>query len=93
MSSLKGSVPLTREMFDYPIYENSRYIVVVGSPEYTRERPEARDEYLIYNKETGVQEYSHTVLVIAKDWADSFAKVMDEPPKKDEAPVQGGLFN
>lgn len=80
-----------------PIYENSRFVIYIGMPERTRDRPDPHNEYLIVNKETGVQEYSHTVLVIAKDWADSFAKLMDEPKvtnKDGETnPTQGSLFN
>lgn len=74
------------------VYTNSRYEVFVGAPEITTERPCPRAEYLIVNKETGVQEYSHTVLFIAKDWADNFAKLMDEPPKQPEQ-KQVEMFN
>lgn len=67
------------------VYENSHYRIEVGVPPKTPDFPEPPMAYLIFNKETEVLEYFHSVLYYAKQWADQFRDLLDgkTPPTAD----------
>lgn len=56
---------------DHIIFETEHFLVDVGPyPE------EVLDVYRIWNKETGVLEYAHTILFYAKQWADMATNIL-----------------
>jgi hypothetical protein len=78
------------------VYENKYFRVEVGYPTTTRAVPNPRVCYLIYNKETGVEEYCHTVLYVVKDWVTTLTKLMDTPVEDETKPTASptiDLFN
>lgn len=59
------------------VYENKNYVVVVGMPPKTPDFPEPVDAYLVFNKETGVMEYFHSILYYVKQHADHLSDLLE----------------
>ena len=66
------------------VYENKNYALVVGLAPPTVSMPTPIDAYLVFNKETGVMESWQGVLFYAKQEADLFNDLLENPPRQKE---------
>lgn len=60
------------------VYSNKHYDIIIDVPPPTPEFPEPGPAYVIYNKQTNVVEYYHSVFYHSMEWADHFSQKLDE---------------